>query len=249
MVTLPIHQPLTLSLTLSLGLAAATCVAGIFLILPATVLEDWTAASGVSAILPASDLPLGYSVRTALAMVAGVGAGVIMWLAAYLAFGEEGQVTLARRTADPAPPSTVDSDAPVPLLRRADAHPDAPARAPLSATRELGAPFLEVRDSGPIERALPLDLDAPLSAYDPAAIPTQPAAPVPVVPALQPRRSAPASVEGARIAAVELPRTDATIHALLDRLERGAGARRSEPSVRATSVAGTLDELRKLARR
>ncbi|WP_294300075.1 hypothetical protein [uncultured Sphingomonas sp.] len=267
MVTLPIHRPVTLSLTPSLGVAAAACAATICLILPSATLEALVLNSGIPAILPAAEPPLGYTARVALAMITGGAAGAIVWLAAFLAFGGEGAVTLKPRTPRAKPVSTVESTAPAPVLRRADAHPDAPARAPLNAAQELGAWFQEPPAASkpvapPVERALPKDLDAPLAAFDPAAIPAVPAEPQPVVGSLQPLPIKSDLEPGERIDAFELPRpavqtdaapiaaprTDATIHALLDRLERGVAARRQADPAK-PSVAGTLDELRKLATR
>lgn len=267
MVTLPIHRPVTLSLTPSLGVAAATCAATICLVLPSATLEALVLNSGIPAILPAAEPPLGYTARVALAMITGGAAGAIVWLAAFLAFGGEGVVTLKPRAARAKPVSTVESAAPAPILRRADAHPDAPARAPLNAAQELGAWFHDAPVAPqpappPVERALPKDLDAPLAAFDPTAIPPVPAEPQPVVAPLQPRPIKPDLEPGERIEAFELPRpavqadsapiaaprTDATIHALLDRLERGVAARRQGDAAK-PSVAGTLDELRRLATR
>lgn len=258
MVTLPIHRPVTLSLTPSLGVAAAACAATICLVLPSATLEALVLNSGIPAILPAAEPPLGYTGRVALAMITGGAAGAIVWLAAFLAFGGDGTVTLKPRAPRATPASTVDSASPVPVLRRADAHPDAPARAPLNATQELGAWFQEP----PVERPLPKDLGEPLAAFDPAAIPDVPAAPQPTLASLQPRAIQPDRQAGERIDAFELPRpavtadaapiaaprTDATIHALLDRLERGVAARRQTDAA-TPSVAGTLDELRRLATR
>lgn len=262
MVTLPIHRPVTLALTPSLGVAAAACAATICLVLPSSVLETIVLNSGIPAILPAAEPPLGYTARVALAMILGGAAGAVVWLAAYLAFGGDGIVTLKPRVRSPKPVSTVDSTSPAPVLRRADAHPDAPARAPLNATQELGAWFQDAPKYPPAERALPKDLDAPLAAFDPAAIPAVPAEPQPPVASLQPRPIASDLEPGERIDAFELarpairtdaapiaaPRTDATIHALLDRLERGVAARRQTDPAR-PSVVGALDELRQLARR
>lgn len=115
-----------------------------------------------------------------------------------------------------------------PVLRRADAHPDAPSRPPLFAMRDLGTPFLEVRASErcpvsaapapiepaplPVERALPRDLSQPLAAFDPGAIRDVPLAPPAKLPSLRPRP---------RDERITRPETEASIHALLDRLERG----------------------------
>lgn len=89
------------------------------------------------------------------------------------------------------------------VVRRADAHPDAPPRRPLS-----------LADLGGI--ALPSDLDTPLSAIDPDAIPPIPREPVrPVAPL--------ASGERLQIFALAVPSApvadgDATIDALMRRL-------------------------------
>jgi hypothetical protein len=115
-----------------------------------------------------------------------------------------------------------------PVLRRADAHPDAPSRPPLLAMRDLGTPFLEIRASEtrpvsaaaapiepallPVERALPRDLSQPLAAFDPGAIRDVPLAAPARLPSL---RAKP------RDERITRPETEASIHALLDRLERG----------------------------
>lgn len=261
MVALPITRPVTLALTPSFAVAAAACAATACLFMPSAMLESAILDSGIPAILPAAEPPLGYTARVALAITIGGGVGAIMWLAAYLIFAGDGAVTFTPRVKRP--PFAVDHDEPVPVLRRADAHPDAPARAPLIATRELGAPFLEVRaDRPPAERALPKNLDAPLAAFDPDAIPDVPAAPAEPLASLQPRRIVRELDPGERIEAFELPRpapvadaapiatprTDATIHALLDRLERGVAERR-QPAAARPGVADTLDELRRFATR
>lgn len=131
-----------------------------------------------------------------------------------------------------------------PVLRRADAHPDAPARPPLRAMRDLGTPFLDIRaidgaGARPVEvveRALPRDLAQPLAAFDPGAIPAVPRAPAATLSPLcaRPRpagyqagggfdlfRLLPAARQGGREERITRPETDASIHALLDRLERG----------------------------
>lgn len=255
------------------ALAAMTCM-----VMPSDVLEVMILDSGIPALLPAAAPPLGWTARTALAMVAGGGVAALTWLGAYLLLGGEGVVTLgAQMPAIPALPrlpsaaSLIDrvrarlhrpapNDLrPVPVLRRADAHPDAPARAPLLATRDLGVPFLDVHApaSPPVERELPRDLDVPLSSFDPYAIPGTSVAQLP------PMASA-IQEEGERFDTFELrpavpqprdqppiaaPRTDATIHALLDRLERGVSARKTPPTPPSDAVDHMLGDLRRLATR
>lgn len=131
-----------------------------------------------------------------------------------------------------------------PVVRRADAHPDAPPRPPLRAMRDLGTPFLDIRATDGagarpvevVERALPRDLTQPLAAFDPAAIPAVPRAPAATLSPLSPRarpagypagggfdlfRLLPAARQGEGQERIARPETEASIHALLDRLERG----------------------------
>jgi hypothetical protein len=148
----------------------------------------------------------------------------IAWSALYLAFGSR---ALALTFG-----SAADEPDHVPVLRRADAHPDAPARRPLSAARDLGEPT----DEPPVvERDLPDDLDQPLAAYDPGAIRPVPAEPVrPVAPLVKierPQVFDPGDrFETFALAPPPAPRArpEATIHALLDRLEQGV-ARHDRP--------------------
>ncbi|OJU15445.1 MULTISPECIES: hypothetical protein [unclassified Sphingomonas] len=128
----------------------------------------------------------------------------------------------------------------IPLLRRADAHPDAPARRPIAAHSELGAPVLLI-DARTAEHGqpIPADLDQPLAAFDPGAVPAVPRAPVRAVRSLAP-------VRRARIEAFPVPagEGEASIGALLDRLERAA-ARRA--AARIDGLEDMLVKLRKLA--
>ena len=276
MVAYPIPHRLKLSLAPTFAIAAGACVALACMVAPAAVLETLVLDSGIPALFPAAAPPLGWTARTALAMIAGGGVAAVVWIATMLLLGGEREMTFApRRLALPNMPNfsklahgarrdKITPEA-APVLRRADAHPDAPARAPLLALRDLGTPFLDVRasDPEPVERELPRNLDAPLAAFDPHAIPDVAAEPVRPVAPLHAVRN-PAVIEaGERFEAFELrppvavpldqppiaaPRTDATIHALLDRLERGV-SNRAGPPPRPGVVDDALTELRWLATR
>ena len=242
MVAFPLRQHVSPTLRLApaslAAFVAAAAIAAGMLLMPARLLEAAISASGLPALFPAAEPPLGHTARLALATIAGTGGGAATWFAVTTLLAGAGPLRW---------PFAPAATPPWPVLRRADAHPDAPARAPLRAARDLGTPFLAVR--APAERTLPRDLDAPLAAFDPDAIPSAPAAPVPLVAALA--RAAPPLEEGERLDAFELqapiaaPRTEATVHALLDRLEAGIG----RPRAAATRLEGTLDELRRLATR
>lgn len=229
------------------------------LAVPTPVLEGLVMGSGLPAILAAAEPPLGFTAHLLAALAAGGLTGLSGWFGLSTLLGARtvtvGEAVRAGRTAAPA-------------IRRADAHPDAPPRPPLLATRDLGAPFLDPRpvaaDLEPldieepaplivvqVEQALPKDLDQPLSAYDPAAVPDVPMPAPEALPSLQraarpavfdaterfetfeltppvrpPKPSlvvedAPAPAPAPREEAIARPETDATIHALLERLERG----------------------------
>lgn len=251
----------------ALGLVAAVAVG----LAPAHLLERAVMESGLPAVVAAAEPPLGFTARLLLAGMAGAGMAFAAWLLAFLILGTS---AIGLRSPE------VEPD--VPHVRRADAHPDAPPRAPVLATRDLGIPFLEVRAPpaeapldlvapvpAPVEQPLPADLSQPLSAFDPAAIPDSPLPP-PVV--LRPRRPtpprapvyepnerfetfeltppirpAPVSAPAEPIAA---PETDATIHALLARLERGVARREAEPAPEDPhGLQDALASLRKLAMR
>lgn len=164
------------------------------------------------------------------------------------------------RTTSAAPLMAEEDVTRIPIIRRADAHPDPRDRAPLRGEQDLDLPTPEFAalsqssQAGLAERDLPADLDQPLAAFDPAAIPS-----VPLPPPVPPRRERMAS-PGARgglpresAEALVRPETDATVHALLDRLERGVVRRNhgTQARIKARPERGPEDalaSLRNLAR-
>ena len=284
------RQRLTLSLAPLpaaplVGVACAVLTAALFALIPVATLETLIMRSGIAAVLAAAEPPLGSTARIALILVGSAFVGSVAWFGTFLAVGTR-TLSFGGRRAEGA----------VPVLRRADAHPDAPARAPLFAARELGTPFLDIHapqttDDGveapsiapafdlpddqaprplPIMRSpidLPSDLDQPLAAYDPAAIPDVPMAPpAPPPAALAPR---PQVIDaGERFETFELtpvvrrddavsapmaPRapidTRASLTALLERLERGVSDRADRPTPPQEGIEETLGELRRMAMR
>ncbi|MDV3455618.1 hypothetical protein RZN05_01375 [Sphingomonas sp. HF-S4] len=243
------------------------------LVVPAPMLEGLVMASGLPAIVAAAEPPLGFTARALFGLGAGGSVAAFGWFALSILLG-----TRAITDDERAP----ESDAVrAPVLRRADAHPDAPPRPPLLATRDLGRPFdargpladvvnvapalvetvpaekplpLGARDPAPeavrgvplapqvdepvepIEQPLPRDLDQPLAAFDPAAMPEVPLdAPV-VLPPLSVKPAVfepserfevyelptpPRAEPVPRNEAITRPETEASVHALLERLERG----------------------------
>lgn len=233
------------------GLVAGVAVAIAAFAISTPLLEDIVWNSGLAAVLPVAQPPLGNTARALLALGGGLLAASIGWAALYLIFGPDGAFDTMQRARAARPKKAkpqrsamarlsssvthVTLDDSAPTLRRADAHPDAPARRPLSA-KDLGEPMPLVKKEGdtvpaasvkvepvaePVDRDIPVDLDVPLAAFDPAALPAAPREPVRPVPPLR----SPALAEGERIDSVELPRmpTEDTpsIETLLRRLEQG----------------------------
>jgi hypothetical protein len=118
-----------------LGLAGFAAGAIVFaaLAMPDWRLTELVEATGIAAIFPPAQPPLGMTARLCLALAAG--------LASFALFA--GLLRSLDRV--PAASPGVDADRPPePIrLRRADAHPDAPARRPLVAGRDLGEPVEE----------------------------------------------------------------------------------------------------------
>lgn len=290
---------LILAVALLVGVGVASGVATA----PGVLLDAAVERSGLAAFY-ADALPVGATMRTALALTAG---GLVAAIGVGAAF-----LLRFRRRAPLAVCAPVltheDEDAgesvallpPPPVVRRADAHPDAPPRRPIRASSEFGAPLPmaaeesarpiteppsapEPVDAAPIvaDRSpmaakvvhggpppladLPDDLDQPLSAFDPAAIPATPLAPAEALPPLVRLLVEPVAepeMVDAVVAQPETPRAGEgageSIGELLARLERGRLARRSEATlppppqpapVVVESLDTTLERLRRLATR
>lgn len=236
--------------------AVGLITAALFALVPTDLLESLVVDSGVAAVLSAAEPPLGLTARLALILLCGGGVGLVAWFGLFLLVGA--RTVVVRRGG---------KTAEAPVLRRADSHPDAPPRRPLFANTDLGTPFLQVRAKprhldaaavaarpaiamprvAPPERPLPVDLDQPLAAFDPAALPPAPVVPPvaapPAVPEAKPEAIATplplrrqTFAPGERLETFPLtppapaappPRRDPaeSIHTLLDRLERVAGRR------------------------
>lgn len=153
------------------ALVLAALAGLMFLIMPISVIEDLVVDSGIASFVTAAQPPLGMTAHLAIAFLVALGVGGVSWFALFLLVGNR-TVLLGRGHREDG----------VPVLRRADAHPDAPPRRPVFANRDLGTPFLEVTADSPPpamsiadaaafepdaidERSIPADLDTPLSTY------------------------------------------------------------------------------------
>lgn len=273
------RKRLILPMAPAAGAITGAFAAAIAALIPGDMLDRLILRSGLPAILAAAEPPLGLTARLVLILLGGGTIALFVWFALFLIVGSR-TIALGGDAAVDA-----DEDEAVPVLRRADAHPDAPSRRPVFANRDLGTPFLEVRapqaaasddlieelideeepvvsslPSGIAPDAIPQDLDLPLSAFDPAAIRSAPmaepapqpapgpdpeTAAAPEAPVARPQifepgerfetfalsPAAPVTDPPPAVAApVRAPRdTEATINALLERLERGVSDRAARP--------------------
>lgn len=265
------------------GLVVAALVALAFLFMPIRIVESMAVDSGVAAILTAAAPPFGLTARLTVAFFAALAAGGVTWFGVFLVVGARA-MSIRRGAAEDG----------VPILRRADAHPDAPPRRPVFANRDLGTPFLEVKaDPGadffgePIvdtsieplvvteAQSVPVDLDTPIAAYrTPDDVPLPDVEPEPEIFVLPVAEVLPEPMPASVLTPVSAPRfapherietfglttspddepsaplPQATIHDLLERLERGVAKRQPEPETpREPTLEETLDALRALARR
>ncbi len=213
-----------------------------FAVLPMAAIEQASVASGFASMLPAAAPPLGITARIALILGGGAAVTAILWAALYLAVGTRAlALTFGNGASD-----TDD----VPVLLRADAHPDAPARRPISAARDLGEPAED--EEMVAQRDIPDNLDEPLSAYDPGAIrpvPAEPVRPVEPLAKIDRPQTFDASERMETFSLVppapepQRARPEATIHALLDRLEQGVARReRPLPALCAAATGARVDE-------
>lgn len=233
-------QDMKLPIAPLLGGTAALAALIATALVPMARIEDAVMASGLPAVVAAAAPPLGATARAALCFGAGLAAALSIWMAAFLVFG-----TRAIRV----PVGRLSRQAGLPLVRRADAHPDAPPRAPVMAMRDLGTPLppprieADEQDFARVEAGSPFDLDVPLDSL--LARGGNPVAPVVTTSAgalakgerietfeLTPIvRAAPAPAAPRPASAISAVETDATVQALLTRLERGI-ARRGAPAPR-----------------
>jgi hypothetical protein len=172
------RQQMLRSLPLYGAVAGGLIAAVVVLVISTAALEALVWTTGVAALIPMAAPPLGMTARILLALGSGVLVGAVLWSSLYLLFGPGGPFAKRPRREDG-----------VPVVRRADAHPDAPPRKPMSAA-DLGTPMMEVGVGGSggarDERPIPADLDQPLAAFDPNAIRPVPMEPVrPVMPLAQ----------------------------------------------------------------
>ncbi|MCD2314896.1 hypothetical protein LQ954_01895 [Sphingomonas sp. IC-11] len=242
-------------ITLVVGVVVAALVAA----MPQATLDVLMWRLGLPYVLPAATPPIGVTGRTMLAILV-----LIAFVAlAAIALRRRGYLIGVQRKPALASP---DAALRVPTIRRADAHPDAAPRLPIRAEEDLGPPLPMATVTPAAARALarartgeqtlPRNLDQPLAAFDPVAIPDVPRDPVRAVAPLAPpppitpeppvEKVAPPPVPSAMqtgldagagdndVAAMETPRRD------MPGLMADAPEEEAEPTV-ATSTASAGD--------
>lgn len=115
------------------GLAGAS-VAFVIFAMPHGAFEEAVGLSGLPLILPAAAPPLGETARLLAAALAGAATFAFAWLVLRSIGKKPAQ---AKKAFQPVELAELDV---APKLRRADAHPDAPARRPILAGLDLGEP-------------------------------------------------------------------------------------------------------------
>lgn len=156
------------------GIAAGLLTALVVALLPRAWLEAAAFQLYLDLVIPSARAPLGLTAQLITAAIAGVIVGGFAWLAARLLGVTAMPVglsdLLARLRGD-----TAADEEDAPPLRAADRHPDAPARRPFSASRDIPQDFsgttIDARPLGHDEDEDELLLDLPLAEEAPAAAP------------------------------------------------------------------------------
>ncbi len=187
---------------------AGGAAAALLFLMPVDVLQNLVIDSGLPGLFPPAEPPLGLKARAILSLVAAAVAFASVYGLMRL---------LGRKPARKAKPEDEEDffAEPAPRMRRRDFHPDAPARAPLSALRHLGDPEKEA------EAEAPLILTDPIPEIAPEAI--EPVAEEDELVLEEPEAvEEPAPLPAAEVVDEPLarPQGDATIAELLARLER-----------------------------
>ena len=231
------------SLDLPLALLAGLSVGFVAFVLPKDILAEAVQAIGLPSILPAAAPPLGDKAGAAVA----VAAALATLAAVYLLLRALGRETSPPRRS---PFEDPDEEPQTLRLRRADIHPDAPARRPILAARELGEPVPPSRPADEAARE-PEAIEEPLELGGPGLEMIEAEAePIEVELELEPEPESLAEVAEPQAPAPEPqpepepdpepkaePVGDSSIPDLMARLERGLARKRVEKAVAAPAPA------------
>ncbi|WP_241241975.1 hypothetical protein [Sphingobium algorifonticola] len=169
-----------------MALLSGSAAALVMLSVPVPLLEMLVASTGLAEIMPAAAPPLGHTARSVLAGFAGMlGVGLALALSAQgtpdisddeedagepdkgegkMGFALSKLTSFTRGGRRRATVTGLEAVEPMPVLRRADSHPDAPARRPIFASRDFDgtepftrplAPPAPDATEAPVETAIP----------------------------------------------------------------------------------------------
>ena len=220
------------ALDAAMAALAAGAVAFVVYAMPQGSFESLVASSGLPQVLPAAEPPLGMTARIGALCAAGAATFALVWLVLR---------ALGPKAAPPRRKGRPTEIELTPKIRRADAHPDAPARRPIFAALDFGEPEAAAEEAESADLIEPAQADA--AAQEEAPAPFEKA--VPAIAAALP----------------EPPDTEQTsIAQLMQRLELGllrrersgepAGLRAAnEPAEMDERLRSAIEDLQQLARR
>ncbi len=131
------------ALDLAMAAFAGTAAGFVTFAMPDWQFNSIVELSGLPLVLSAAQPPLGTTARAAAVIAAALGTWTLVWLVLR---------ALSKKPVEPKRRSKpVEIDVPLPRIRRADAHPDAPARRPIFAGMELGIPLDQATQQGEAE--------------------------------------------------------------------------------------------------
>lgn len=153
------------SIDMPLAAVAALAVGFAAFVMPDGILSRIVEGSGLPSILSAAQPPLGTTARAGVAAVAALATFGTVFMLLRMLGGSAGKAPRREREREREDmlPFEVHEvqDTSAPRLRRADVHPDAPARRPILAARELGEPDLRPRAPAPVETPPPVAAEEP----------------------------------------------------------------------------------------
>ena len=219
-----------------LAAAAGLAVGFALFVMPGDLLSQAVEASGMPQFLAAAQPPLGIKARALVALAGTIGAFAVLFALLRILSGKGRPAPRRREEAD----TDSELEPAAPRLRRADVHPDAPARRPILAARDLGEPAPREPATQPFWR--PDDFPAePEEAPDESAETedTEQAGDTldlagPEIEILQPEAFAAAAEEPARAPEELAPPPgidDSSLPDLMARLERGLARRLRQKGV------------------
>jgi hypothetical protein len=230
------RNKLASGLDAAVSLLAGGSAAFVLFAMPEGLLARAFAGAGLASFSPKFRPPFGADVRFGLVAAGGLLVLAFTWS---LMKALDRAPVRARQGTAPEPVPAPEAEPEAPRVRKADAHPDAPARRPLLAGRDLGEP-LELQP----EQALPVAAEAedadderqeefvpqpdpvPAVAETPEPAPTVAEAPAPLPPFLVAQEEE-EETEAEPLAAAEPEQESAeTISSLMRRFETGLGRKK-----------------------